>query len=44
MLVEAFDREQYDRYELWRAAKLSESVVKRVSIHLATLTMPRQSD
>lgn len=31
MLVEAFDSEQYDRYELWRAAKLSESVVKRVS-------------
>lgn len=30
MLVEAFDSEQYDRYELWRAAKLSESVVKRV--------------
>ncbi|KAH8177102.1 hTAFII28-like protein conserved region domain-containing protein [Sarocladium implicatum] len=30
MLVEAFDNEQYDRYELWRAAKLSESVVKRV--------------
>lgn len=31
MLVEAFDPEQYDRYELWRAAKLSEAVVKRVS-------------
>jgi transcription initiation factor TFIID subunit 11 len=30
MLVEAFDTEQYDRYEHWRAAKLSEAVVKRV--------------
>ncbi|KAL0943170.1 uncharacterized protein CTRU02_201056 [Colletotrichum truncatum] len=30
MLVESFDPEQYDRYELWRAAKLTESVVKRV--------------
>jgi transcription initiation factor TFIID subunit 11 len=43
MLVEAFDREQYDRYELWRAAKLSESVVKRVSTSLAGLIMTRQS-
>lgn len=32
MLVESFDNEQYDRYELWRAAKLSESVVKRVRL------------
>lgn len=31
MLVEAFDPEQYNRYELWRAAKLSDAVVKRVS-------------
>ena len=30
MLVEAFDSEQYNRYELWRAAKLSDAVVKRV--------------
>lgn len=30
MLVEAFDSEQYNRYELWRAAKLADSVVKRV--------------
>ncbi|TDZ38256.1 Transcription initiation factor TFIID subunit 11 [Colletotrichum spinosum] len=30
MLVESFDPDQYDRYELWRAAKLTESVVKRV--------------
>lgn len=30
MLVEAFDTEQYNRYELWRAAKLSDAVVKRV--------------
>lgn len=30
MLVEAFDPEQYDRYERWRAAKLSDAVVKRV--------------
>lgn len=44
MLVEAFDREQYDRYELWRAAKLSESVVKRVSISLAPLIPSRRSD
>ncbi len=32
MLVEAFDSEQYNRYELWRAAKLSDAVVKRVSV------------
>lgn len=31
MLVEAFDPLQYDRYEFWRAAKLSDAVVKRVS-------------
>lgn len=30
MLVEAFDPLQYDRYEFWRAAKLSDAVVKRV--------------
>jgi hypothetical protein len=30
MLVEAFDTQQYNRYELWRAAKLADSVVKRV--------------
>lgn len=36
MLVEAFDSEQYNRYELWRAAKLSDAVVKRVS-YAATL-------
>lgn len=30
VLVAAFDSEQYDRYEMWRAAKLSDSVVKRV--------------
>lgn len=35
MLVEAFDSEQYNRYELWRAAKLSDAVVKRVSYHVA---------
>lgn len=34
MLVEAFDSEQYERYEHWRAAKLSESVVKRVRVSL----------
>lgn len=33
MLVEAFDSEQYNRYELWRASKLSDAVVKRVSLH-----------
>jgi transcription initiation factor TFIID subunit 11 len=32
MLVESFDSEQYSRYELWRAAKLSDAVVKRVCI------------
>ncbi|KAJ0165478.1 Transcription initiation factor TFIID subunit 11 [Colletotrichum tanaceti] len=30
MLVESFDPEQYDRYEQWRAAKLTDAVVKRV--------------
>lgn len=32
MLVESFDSEQYNRYELWRAAKLSDAVVKRVCL------------
>lgn len=35
MLVEAFDSEQYNRYEMWRAAKLSDAVVKRVSLALS---------
>jgi transcription initiation factor TFIID subunit 11 len=34
MLVEAFDSQQYNRYELWRAAKLADSVVKRVRANL----------
>lgn len=38
MLVEAFDSEQYNRYELWRAAKLSDAVVKRVSFKLQKKT------
>lgn len=32
MLVDSFDRDQYDRYEHWRAARLSDAVVKRVSL------------
>lgn len=39
MLVEAFDSEQYNRYELWRAAKLSDAVVKRVSITNCTVVL-----
>lgn len=35
MLVEAFDSQQYNRYELWRAAKLADSVVKRVCFERA---------
>lgn len=30
VLVESLDSQQYNRYELWRAAKLADSVVKRV--------------
>lgn len=43
MLVEAFDSEQYNRYELWRAAKLSDAVVKRVSITNYTIVFSWQS-
>ena len=43
MLVEAFDSEQYDRYELWRAAKLSESVVKRVRAKHSMPWLPRRT-
>lgn len=32
MLVQQMDRDQTERYEMWHAAKLTESVVKRVSI------------
>ncbi|PNY30061.1 Uncharacterized protein TCAP_00035, partial [Tolypocladium capitatum] len=38
MLVEAFDSEQYNRYELWRAAKLSDAVVKRDEVVNATVS------
>lgn len=38
MLVEALDPDQMDRYELWRAGKLTESVVKRVRPPFHTLT------
>lgn len=37
MLVESFDPEQYNRYELWRAAKLSDAVVKRVCLFLLSI-------
>lgn len=30
MLLEAFDSEQFDRFEGWRASKLADSVVRRV--------------
>lgn len=30
MLVDSFDPNQADRYETWRAARLTEAVVKRV--------------
>jgi transcription initiation factor TFIID subunit 11 len=38
MLVEAMDKEQEKRYEVWRAAKLPDAVVKRVSHPLPILT------
>lgn len=31
MLIQAMDSEQFQRYEAWRSAKLSDSVVRRVS-------------
>ncbi|KAF7558836.1 hypothetical protein G7046_g5335 [Stylonectria norvegica] len=41
MLVEAFDSEQYNRYELWRAAKLADSVVKRVVNATVSQSVPQ---
>jgi transcription initiation factor TFIID subunit 11 len=41
MLVEAFDSEQYSRYELWRAAKLSDAVVKRVVNATVSQSVPQ---
>ncbi|KAG6001545.1 hypothetical protein E4U21_004102 [Claviceps maximensis] len=41
MLVEAFDSEQYNRYELWRAAKLSDAVVKRVVNATVSQSVPQ---
>ncbi|ATY61473.1 transcription initiation factor TFIID subunit [Cordyceps militaris] len=41
MLVEAFDGEQYNRYELWRAAKLSDAVVKRVVNATVSQSVPQ---
>jgi transcription initiation factor TFIID subunit 11 len=40
MLVQAFDPDQYSRYEVWRASKLADSVVKRVSEGLSLLQVP----
>lgn len=41
MLVEAFDSQQYSRYELWRAAKLADSVVKRVVNATVSQSVPQ---
>ncbi|KAH6893052.1 hypothetical protein B0T10DRAFT_400765 [Thelonectria olida] len=41
MLVEAFDSQQYNRYELWRAAKLADSVVKRVVNATVSQSVPQ---
>ncbi|KAK2595042.1 hypothetical protein QQS21_007232 [Conoideocrella luteorostrata] len=41
MLVESFDSEQYNRYELWRAAKLSDAVVKRVVNATVSQSVPQ---
>ncbi|PFH61176.1 hypothetical protein XA68_18059 [Ophiocordyceps unilateralis] len=41
MLVEAFDADQYNRYELWRAAKLSDAVVKRVVNATVSQSVPQ---
>ncbi|KAH7318250.1 hypothetical protein B0I35DRAFT_431618 [Stachybotrys elegans] len=41
MLVEAFDSEQYNRYEVWRAAKLSDAVVKRVVNATVSQSVPQ---
>ncbi|KAK7420819.1 hypothetical protein QQZ08_010219 [Neonectria magnoliae] len=41
MLVEAFDTQQYNRYELWRAAKLADSVVKRVVNATVSQSVPQ---
>ncbi|KAL5606627.1 hypothetical protein BROUX41_003025 [Berkeleyomyces rouxiae] len=40
MLVEAFDPEQYNRYERWRAAKLAESTVRKVVNAAASQSAP----
>lgn len=41
MLVNAFDPDQFSRYEAWRSSKLSDSVVRRVclTLHCAERTM-----
>ncbi|PHH65656.1 hypothetical protein CDD81_1742 [Ophiocordyceps australis] len=41
MLVESFDTEQYNRYEQWRAAKLSDAVVKRVVNATVSQSVPQ---
>ncbi|KAF4589219.1 Transcription initiation factor TFIID subunit 11 [Ophiocordyceps camponoti-floridani] len=41
MLVEAFDADQYNRYEMWRAAKLSDAVVKRVVNATVSQSVPQ---
>lgn len=41
MLVESFDSEQYNRYEVWRAAKLSDAVVKRVVNATVSQSVPQ---
>ena len=33
VLVDALDKDQYQRYEAWRSAKLSDSTVRRVSTY-----------
>ena len=38
MLVQQMDKDQAERYEMWHAAKLTESVVKRVSLLFALYT------
>lgn len=43
MLVQQMDKDQTERYEMWHAAKLTESVVKRVSVWGPTHILPSMS-
>lgn len=40
MLIDAFDRDQMERYNVWRRVKLKKETVRRVGHHNNTLAHP----